>query len=197
MGLADSQRDDAPAPAPAPAEAKAKDDARASAAAREDGPLFFDALLMPHRSLSPRGFLIIMALLAGVSFIAGMVFVSVGAWPVFGFFGLDVLLVYIAFRANYRSARHSERVALTKDALTVERVDIYGKRSLVSFEPSWLRIEIDDPPAHDSPLVLASHGRRLAIAGFLSPEERLHLAGELRAGLSAWRAALTARSQGT
>lgn len=190
MALPDSR--DAPARGLSPAAAAAQESAQTSA--REGGALFFDALLMPHRSLSPRGFLAVMALLAGVSFIAGMVFISVGAWPVFGFLGLDVLLVYIAFRANYRSARHSERVALSKDALTVERVDIYGKRSVVTFEPSWLRVEMDDPPAHDSPLVLASHGRRLAIAGFLSPEERLQLAGELRAGLAAWRAALTARS---
>lgn len=156
----------------------------------EETHVFFNALLKPHRSLSPRGFLIVMLLLGSVSFVAGIVFMIAGAWPVFGFFGLDVFLVYIAFRANYRSAHHSERVALTLDKLIVERVNIYGNSSAISFEPTWLRVEMDDPPAHDSPLVLASHGRRLAIGGFLSPEERAQLADDLREGLSLRRAAL-------
>ncbi len=134
-----------------------------------------------------------MALLAGVSFVSGIVFMLAGAWPVFGFFGLDVLLVYIAFRANYRSAHHSERVALTTEALIIERVNIYGARSAVSFEPTWLRVEMDDPPAHDSALVLASHGRRLAIAGFLPPEDRARLAEDLREGLRLRQAALVER----
>jgi hypothetical protein len=68
-------------------------------------PKIFSAIITPHRSLGPRGFLIFMLCLGGLSFIAGVIFVSLGAWPVFGFFGLDVLLVYFAFRAKYRSAR--------------------------------------------------------------------------------------------
>jgi len=71
-------------------------------------PEIFSAIITPHRSLGPRGFLIFMLCLGGLSFIAGVIFVSLGAWPVFGFFGLDVLLVYFAFRANYRSARAYE-----------------------------------------------------------------------------------------
>ena len=55
-------------------------------------------MLTPHRSLSPTGFLIFMAVLGGISFVTGMVFLLAGAWPVFGFLGLDVLLVYWAFR---------------------------------------------------------------------------------------------------
>jgi len=71
-------------------------------------PKIFSAIITPHRSLGPSGFLIFMLCLGGLSFISGVIFVSLGAWPVFGFFGLDVLLVYLAFRANYRSARAYE-----------------------------------------------------------------------------------------
>ena len=70
-------------------------------------------MLTPHRSLGPTGFLILMAVLGGVSFAAGIVFLLVGAWPVFGFFGLDVLLIYCAFRLNYRAARAYEEVTVT------------------------------------------------------------------------------------
>ena len=66
-------------------------------------PGAFRALLTPHRSLGPTGFLVLMAALAGISFVTGLVFYLAGAWPVMGFFGLDVALVYLAFRLNYRS----------------------------------------------------------------------------------------------
>lgn len=147
----------------------------------------FDAILVPHRSLGPTGFLIMMTAIAGVSFVSGIVFLLKGAWPVFGFFGLDVMLVYLAFRANYRSARLYETVRLTREALEVCRVTPSGRRTNWRFEPYWLRVEMDDPPGHDSELVLTSHGRRVAIGAFLTADERLDFARNLRAALASWR----------
>ena len=72
-------------------------------------PTLFSAVLTPHRSLSATGFVIVMALVGGVSFAAGIAFLLMGAWPVFGFFGLDVLLIYLAFRANYRAGTASKK----------------------------------------------------------------------------------------
>src|SRR5476651_2433288 len=88
----------------------------------EHGGVFLDAMLAPHRSLPPAGFVALMAIVGGFSVVASIVFVWRGAWPVTGFFGLDVALVYLAFRLNYRSARRRERVRLVEDALTVERI---------------------------------------------------------------------------
>ena len=99
------------------------------------GRIFLDVVLTPHRSLGPRGFLIVMALLAGVSFISGIVFVSIGAWPVFGFFGLDVALVYLAFRVNYRDGRAFEALTLTEEAFTIRRVSAKGREQRISLEP--------------------------------------------------------------
>lgn len=147
----------------------------------------FDALLTPHRSLGPRGFLIFMCLLSGLSFTAGLAFYLAGAWPVVGFMGLEVLLVWIAFRLNYRDARQYERLVLTPALLTVERVTHHGERREWRFQPTWLRVEMADPPEPDSPLTLASHGRRLSIGSFLSAEERLDLAKALRRALAAAR----------
>src|SRR5690348_16343440 len=82
----------------------------------------FRAILHPHRSLEPKGFLILMLAIGGVSFLMGMAFLIMGAWPVLGFFGLDVLLIYVAFRLNYRAARAYEVVELTPHTLTLEKV---------------------------------------------------------------------------
>lgn len=154
-----------------------------------DEPPLFEALLTPHRSLGPRGFLLVMALLGAISFVGGLVFFLAGAWPVVGFLGLDVLLVWLAFRLNYRHARQYERVSLTRSSLQVERVTHYGERRAWSLEPTWLRVEIEEPPEPDSPLTLSARGRSLSIGSFLSAEERLELARALRRALAEARRA--------
>jgi uncharacterized membrane protein len=156
-------------------------------------PVFFDAVLTPHRSLGPRGFLILMSVLAAISFVSGVVFVSIGAWPVFGFFGLDVLLVYVAFRASYRQARAFETVTLTEAALLIRRVSDRGAEQSFCLEPYWLQVEIAEPAEHGAPLILSSHGKRLSVGAFLTAEERAELARALRAALANRKAALIER----
>jgi len=153
----------------------------------EEPPLFLDALLQPHRSLPPRGFAVIMAVLAALSLVAGVTCVLVGAWPVFGFFGLDVALVYLAFRASYRSARRSERVRLTERSLTVEQVSVRGERLHWRFEPYWIRVVFEEKGDANS-LSLASHGRALPVGSFLAPDTRRRFAASLSAALDRWRA---------
>jgi len=150
-------------------------------------PFLFDAVLSPHRSLPPQGFMILMAAVAVVSFVTGMVFVTMGAWPVMGFFGLDVLLFYWAFRLSYRSARLCEVVRVTRQQLTVQRVQPDGRRQTWRFEPAWARVELLKPEEHDCILQLASGRRRLVIGAFLPPEERVEFAETLKNALRAAR----------
>ena len=153
----------------------------------EAGPVFFDATLHPNRSLGATGFRILM-LVTGVSaLLMGILFVYAGAWPVFGFSGAEFLLLYIAFRLNYRSGRAYERVRLTDRQLEIMRFDARGKVRHWAFEPTWLQISIDNPPQHDSQLELSSHGRSLVIGRFLSPGERAEVADALRTAVAEWR----------
>jgi uncharacterized membrane protein len=148
--------------------------------------VFFDAVIYPHRSLPPLGFLLLMLVLGGISFAAGITFVLAGAWPILGYFGLDVLLVYFAFRASYRSARMHEWVRLTEDTLTVERVGLRGERRRWQFQPYWLRVVFEEQEETNR-LVLTSHGRELVLGGFLAPNERKTLAVALKEALARWR----------
>jgi uncharacterized membrane protein len=150
-------------------------------------PFLLDAVLSPHRSLPPRGFLVLMLAFGGVSFAAGLLFASMGAWPVLGFFGLDVLLFYIAFRISYRRARLREIVRVTRQQVTVRRVQPDGRQTLWQFEPAWVRVELHRPEEHDCRLELASGRQSLALGAFLSPEERVEFAATLRAALRAAR----------
>ena len=154
------------------------------------GSPFFEQVLVPHRSLALRNFYLLMGMLGLVSLAVGIGFVAIGAWPVIGFFGLDVGLVYVAFRHNYRSARGRETLRLAGDAFTVERVSGGGERRLWRFQPFWLRVVLEERPDRSNRLMVASHGRSLVIADFLAPAARRELAATIGDALAAWRDAL-------
>jgi uncharacterized membrane protein len=143
-------------------------------------PKIFSAVITPHRSLTRRGFLIFMLCIGGLSFISGMTFLLRGAWPVFGFFGLDVLLVYWAFRANFRAARAYEEVTVTASELTVRKVSHRGGVREWTLNPLWVRLErIVHEEFGIERLSLVSRGQRLTIAGFLGPAEKASFASAL------------------
>lgn len=152
-------------------------------------PREFSAILTPHRSLSRRGFLMLMAVVGAISFIVGMAFILIGAWPVSGFFSLNVLLIYYAFRLNYRAARGYERVLICGNTLTVTKVRPSGRSYSWTFNPYWARVELASWPGRASQLRVVSHGRALVLGSFLSEGERLDFAAALE------RALLTNRSQ--
>jgi uncharacterized membrane protein len=147
-------------------------------------PTLFSAIITPHRSLNGTGFLIVMLLVSGFSFLAGMVFFLLGAWPVVGFLGLDVLMVYWAFRANYRAAAAFEEVTVTPSELRVRRVSHRGRVAEWTLNPLWTQLIRD---VHEDfglqHLFLVSRGRKLPVAGFLSPPERESFAAALSAAL--------------
>ncbi len=152
--------------------------------------IFFDATLSPYRSLPPKGFFWVMVVLAGASFCTSLAFVLKGAWPVTGFFGLDVMLVYLAFRLSYRSARQTETVRLTDAALDVERISIRGRRQHWRFEPYWLKIVFEEWGEGQNRILLSSHGKFLVLGAFLSSPERRNLAVSLKDALARWRQSL-------
>ncbi len=149
----------------------------------QDKPGSFHAVLTQHRSLSPQGFILLMTLVGGISFVAGMVFLVTGAWPVFGFFGLDVLLIYVAFKLNYRAARAYETVDLTPDAFTLTRVDAAGRAQQVGLNPYWARVNLREWPDGRTVLSVVAQGREVVLGRFLTDDERRDLATTLRGAL--------------
>jgi uncharacterized membrane protein len=153
-------------------------------------PPIFTAVLKPHRSLPPAGFMLVMLALVACSFTAGLAFWLMGAWPVVGFFGLDILLVQLAFRLNYRAARAEEEISLTRERLLVRKTAPSGRSVEIGLNPYWARLEIDRvPEVGVTRLRLASHGKRLDIAAFLGPRERESFAVAFQAALAEARTA--------
>jgi uncharacterized membrane protein len=139
----------------------------------DDEPALFSALLTPHRSLSRTGFFVLMAFVCVVSFVAGLVFLSMGAWPVFGFFGLDAFAIWWAFKVNFHRAAAYEEISVTPSALHVRRVTHLGHLSEWTFNPLWVRLDVEaDEEFGVQRLALVSRGRRLDIASFLGSDEK-------------------------
>jgi uncharacterized membrane protein len=128
--------------------------------------------LTSHRSLSPKGFLILMGGVSAVSFVTGYVFYQMGAWPVSGFFGLDVLLIYIAFKLNYRSGRAKELIEVRPDLLRITRIEPDGKSTVTDLNPYWTRVGLDEKPDGRATLSLTSHGQQIVIGRLLNNDER-------------------------
>jgi uncharacterized membrane protein len=149
-------------------------------------PKLFSALLTPHRSLGRAGFLVLMGFLGAVSFAAGLMFWLMGAWPVFGFFGLDVLIVYWAFKVNFRRAKATEEITITPSELRVRRVSHRGHVVEWVLNPLWVQL---DQKSHEEfgieRLYLVSKGRRVSVASFLGPDEKASFAKALMAALQA------------
>lgn len=151
-------------------------------------PALFDAVLTPYRSLGAKGFAALIGLFAAVSLAVGLIFHSIGAWPVLGFLGLDVVLLTGAFLANYRSARAFERVILSRDLLLVRKVRADGRASEARFNPYWTRLTVErDDDFGVTGISLASQGRSLALGTFLNPADKESFAAAFARALAAAR----------
>ena len=151
-------------------------------------PELFSALLTPHRSLNRTGFLVLMGFVCAISFIAGLMFLMMGAWPVLGFFGLDVLAIWWAFRINFRTGRAREEITVTPSELRVRRTSHRGHVVEWVLNPLWVRL---DQKTHAEfgieRLYLVSRGRRVSIGSFLGADEKASFAKALLAALAAAR----------
>jgi uncharacterized membrane protein len=151
-------------------------------------PILFSALLTPHRSLNRTGFLLVMTFLTVISFGAGVAFLLMGAWPVFGLFGLDVLAVYWAFKINFRRARASEEISVTPSELRLRKVSHRGHAVEWMLNPLWVRVDkVANEEFGIEKLYLVSQGRHLSIGSFLSPDEKASFAKALVTALQAAR----------
>lgn len=140
-------------------------------------PLFMDAVLTPHRSLSRVAFTYVLCGFAALDALIVTIFLLHGAWPVAIFLVLDVFLLWLAFHVNYRDARLRERVAVGPDHLLVARENRAGAVYWI-VSPLWARVATDARSVK-----IASAGKALRVGAFLSPPERVDFSRALNAAL--------------
>ncbi len=147
----------------------------------------FEALLYPHRSLGRKGYAILIAGTAAIVLLYGLVFLAIGAWPIFGFLGGEWLLFWFLFRNNHRGDDRAERIRLYADHLIFERYDKRGGHTKERLQPYWLNVILERAEEPDNALYLRSHGRSIRLGIFLSGQERRDLARELATVLARHR----------
>lgn len=149
----------------------------------------FTAVLTPYRSLGRRGFVILISILVALNLAVASTFYALGAWPVAPFMGLDVLLVWWAFRLNYVDAKRAERIEITPYELILDRMGPDGQAEQKRFTRSWVQVDLERDEARDliGRLFLRSHGVATEIGRFLSAEDRQAFARVLSAKLAKTR----------
>lgn len=149
--------------------------------------IYMDAILRPNRSLSQRGFTIVMLIVGVTSFLTGMAFLSLGALPVVGFFGLDALAFWFAFRWNFRKQSEETRITITGTEIRLHHLKADGSEKTATLPSTFSRVELDEPLTAHSWLRI-EHGRTAYVIGrFLTLPERKSLAEAIRAALMAAR----------
>lgn len=148
----------------------------------------FDATITPHRSLGQQGFRVVMTLVCLSSVISSIPFIVLGAWPVAGFFGLDVIALFIAFHVNFRHARAFERIVVTPLEVLLRKVSHHGREAVWRFNPAWTKLERQTDEDYGLlHLTLVSRGQSVAVAAALSPGEREGFAEALGTALASAR----------
>jgi uncharacterized membrane protein len=142
--------------------------------------------LTPHRSLTREGFVALMAILVLLNLAGGLLFFVAGAWPVTGFMGLDVVLVWWAFRQNFTDGRRAERISIARDRVTLQRLSLSGPGETLEFNRRWLKVELEFDVARNvvGRLLLVYQGRKTEVGAFLGGDERRSLCTEIKAALA-------------
>ena len=143
--------------------------------------IHFSTSLRPHRSLPPDGFKWLIRGVVVANLVIGLPLYLLGAWPVMGFMGLDVALLWWLFQRNYLDARRSETLVLTDRELVIDRVAPDGEREQHRLDAYWLKVEQGER------LIVTSRGNRVVIGRFLGPDARREVAEQLQAALARLR----------
>ncbi len=152
-----------------------------------EGRVLFRAELVPHRSLSTRGLNLLLwavCLLCGLN---ALIFVLLGAWPVAGFTGVELILAAVLFRLNARAAHSTEIISLSHGGLQVLRIAPDGTRRAAVLQPAWLRLSLEDRPGRAPLLVASERHRQVEIARDLGEDEKRSLATALAEALERLR----------
>ena len=151
-------------------------------------PVLFQAVCTAHQSLDDRGMRVLAVVLLAGSAAVATLFLALGAWPILGFTGMEVLLVLGLLAQHRRSGRRAvEVLALIEDRFVVRRTDRRGRREELSLDPYWARVSLEERPGTVSRLTVSERRRGIEVGGLLGEAERRELAVMLQDALRRYR----------
>ena len=148
---------------------------------------YLDIKIYRNQSLTTRGLYILMFFITIPASYIGISFYVLGAWPVLGFMGFEILLIYIAFKILFYKSKFYEHIILDSEKLNI----LFKKNNKIikkiELEPTWVQVKIEKIYENEDTLIVSSHGKKIILANYLIPEERLKLAGKIKSGLREWK----------
>ena len=148
---------------------------------------YLDIKIYRNQSLTTRGLYILMFFITIPASYIGISFYVLGAWPVLGFMGFEILLIYIAFKILFYKNKFYEHIILDSEKLNI----LFKKKNKIikkiELEPTWVQVKIEKIYENEDTLIVSSHGKKIILANYLIPEERLELAGKIKSGLREWK----------
>ena len=144
----------------------------------------FSKELRPRRSSSPQTVQCLVIVSIVLVVLIGLIFVYIGAWPVFGFLGLELITLSALLCYHYHQGFLVEHIVITENNLSVVRTAPSGQKHTWTAKHHWLQVNLQDKDYKSSQLELRSHGRSIFIGSFLTPRERLNLATWLHDSLN-------------
>ena len=145
--------------------------------------IFLNITVLPYRSLSKKGFKQLMFVVSFIFFSVGVFFWYIGAWPVFGFLGLDVFLLYYAFKINYKSGEIFETIKIIREKLSITRSFPSGKKQIWNLETYWTKVEILNPARNQHNLIVKSKDKVVLLGSFLNLNDKKKLLNQIESAL--------------
>jgi uncharacterized membrane protein len=143
----------------------------------------FRAVITPQRSLGPRGLIWVIGILAGLAAVPTALFLALGAWPVAGFMGAEILLAVLLLRLHARTGRATEVLTLDAAGLTICRTDHRGRQMRCHLPPAWLRVDLIEHAGRVPTLLVGQRDQRIEVARELNEPDKRALADALRAAV--------------
>ena len=150
--------------------------------------LYMDAVIKPNRSLSQRGFIVLISVITVANCAAAAVFVRMGAHYVPIFMGIDLVAVIVAFLASFRAGRQVERIQVSAYDIRITRETPNASAVVWESPTAFTRVKVerDEEDGRVTGCRLALSGRETLVAAALSPRERGEFAKALETAI--WRA---------
>ena len=131
-----------------------------------------------NNSLSSTDRMRVFACVFAFSMSIALAFAAFGAWPVIPFTGLEMAVLYAAFRYVDRHAADYEIIEIKDDSVRVE-TRVGSQVQSVELNRHWAQLVTNDSSG-ELRLALRSHGREVEFGRHLTGKDRERIARELR-----------------
>lgn len=153
------------------------------------GPQRWHLRLWPYNALKARGFVLVIALSAGLLALPMLaVLGNAVLWGLLPFATLALAGLWVAIRRNWRDRAILEEMELSREQVRLRRIEPRGGLREWQAHPRWTRLHLAPKGGPvEQYLTLTGGSRAVELGAFLTPEERIALHDDLARVLSALR----------